>query len=475
MSVLSVVSHASILLVLGLTTVVYAGGCGKDRMEEDSRGNRGESGLHRFVVLDPGHFHAALVFKRPGYEGISQEVGIYAPVGEDFTDHMARVIPFNNRDDNPAVWSYRVYLGLDFMEAMLGEKFGDVVIISGRNNRKIDCILEGIEAGFNFLADKPLVIDPEKFALLDSVLSTADDKGLVAIDIMTERYEITSILQRLIVRHEPVFGTLTGGSPENPAVVKSSVHHLFKYVAGRPLKRPWWFFDTSIQGEGLVDITTHLVDLVFWILYPEQAIDYRKDIDMVSASHWPTVLSAEQFEKITGKTEFPPHLSLDDKGNLPYYCNGKINFRLKGVNVQVEVIWNFQAPEGTGDAHYSVMNGTRAHVLVLQGEEQNFLPEVYIKSAPGIDHAELGNALKTFITSLADGEYPGLSLVEEKDRWRINIPEKYRVGHEAHFGQVTDRFLEYLNGEPIPEWEKINLMSKYYVTTKALELCRREK
>ncbi|NVM00889.1 MAG: oxidoreductase, partial [Candidatus Helarchaeota archaeon] len=45
-------------------------------------------------------------------------------------------------------------------------------------------------------------------------------------------------------------------------------------------------------------------------------------------------------------------------------------------------------------------------------------------------------------------------------------------GHEAHFGQVTDAFLEYLGGKPMPHWEKANMLAKYYVTTRALEICR---
>ncbi len=55
---------------------------------------------------------------------------------------------------------------------------------------------------------------------------------------------------------------------------------------------------------------------------------------------------------------------------------------------------------------------------------------------------------------------------------QVNVPDKYRVGHEAHFGQVTDAFLEYLDGKPMPAWEKPNMLAKYYMTTKALELCR---
>jgi hypothetical protein len=65
-------------------------------------------------------------------------------------------------------------------------------------------------------------------------------------------------------------------------------------------------------------------------------------------------------------------------------------------------------------------------------------------------------------------------VVEEraKNRFKVEVPDSYRVGHEAHFGQVTDRFLEYLGGEPMPEWEKANMLAKYYVTTKALEMAR---
>ena len=112
-----------------------------------------------------------------------------------------------------------------------------------------------------------------------------------------------------------------------------------------------------------------------------------------------------------------------------------MNFRLKGVNCQAQVIWNYAAPEGTGDTHYSIIKGTRAHVLILQGKDQNFKAELYLKPAPGVERTQVENALKSFIASLGKDRYPGLSVVEEKDMWRIEIPQKYHVGHEAHFGQ----------------------------------------
>ena len=325
------------------------------------------------------------------------------------------------------------------------------------------------------LSDKPWLIDPQKFPLLEEALAVAEDNGLVAYDIMTERFEITTILQRMIAAHEPVFGKIIAGSPQDPAMIKKSVHHFYKKVAGKTLVRPWWYFDTSVQGEGLVDVTTHLVDIVFWILRPDQAIDYKKDIEMVSAEHWPTVITAEMFNRVTGKAEFPPQFALDANGNLDCFCNGRMNFRLGEVNVQVEVVWNYQAPEGTGDTHYSVLKGSRAHLLVLQGPEQGYRPQLYVAPAPGVQAAEVGRALKSFMAEVAGKSYPGVEAVEESGRWRIEIPGKYKVGHEAHFGQVADRFLEYLEGKPMPAWERPNMLAKYYLTTSALKLCRNQR
>jgi hypothetical protein len=38
---------------------------------------------------------------------------------------------------------------------------------------------------------------------------------------------------------------------------------------------------------------------------------------------------------------------------------GEMNYTIKGVHARVSVIWNFQAPEGAGDTHYSIMRGSK--------------------------------------------------------------------------------------------------------------------
>ena len=225
----------------------------------------------KLLTLDPGHFHAALVQKEM-YANVDRRVHVYAPLGPDLVAHLNRIIGFNSRSDRPTSWDLEVHTGADFLQRLLTERPGNVVVLSGRNRNKIDYILAAVNAGLHVLADKPWVIAPDALLKLETALNTADARGLIALDIMTERYEITSILQKELVNDPDTFGTLVSGTPEEPGVTMESVHFLLKMVAGVPLRRPAWFFDTTQQGEGLTDVGTHLVDLVAWMLYPGQSL-----------------------------------------------------------------------------------------------------------------------------------------------------------------------------------------------------------
>src|SRR5690606_17379446 len=123
----------------------------------------------------------------------------------------------------------------------------------------------------------------------------ARQNNLLLYDIMTERSEITTILQREFSLLKEVFGELEKGTPEEPAVTKESVHHFFKYVSGSILTRPPWFMDVSQQGEGLVDVTTHLVDLIQWECFPDQVINYMHDISVNDARRWSTDMTLSEF------------------------------------------------------------------------------------------------------------------------------------------------------------------------------------
>jgi hypothetical protein len=69
--------------------------------------------------------------------------------------------------------------------------------------------------------------------------------------------------------------------------------------------------------------------------------------------------------------------------------------------------------------------------------------------------------------------FPGLSIEDRTGEMRVIIPAKYRAGHEANFAELTGKFLGYVQQpETIPAWEKANMLAKYYVTTKGVELSR---
>ena len=118
-----------------------------------------------------------------------------------------------------------------------------------------------------------------------------------------------------LMKNENIFGKLVAGSKDEPAVTKVSVHHFSKVVSGSPLQRPVWFFDVEQQGEGLVDITTHLVDMVQWECFPEQVLS-PSDINIVDARRWPTFISGEEFKGVTGIDGYPDYLKKDLKDLL---------------------------------------------------------------------------------------------------------------------------------------------------------------
>jgi predicted dehydrogenase len=420
----------------------------------------------KLIVLDPGHFHAALV-QKDMYSWLSPNVAIYAPLGPELLDYLNRISQFNNRKENPASWQLDLHTGPDFFERMLREHPGNAVIITGRNRPKIERIRASIDAGLNVLADKPWIIHSADLPKLEQVLNTAEKRGLAAYDIMTERYEITSILQRELVNDKDIFGQLEHGSKEFPAVSAKSIHHLMKMVAGTPVRRPAWFFDIDEYGEGLADVGTHVVDLVQWTAFPVEQLDYKTDVQVLDGHHWPTVIAKADFASVTGEPDFTPALLPHVKnGKLEYLCNNSVDYAVKGVHVQLAILWNWEAPAGAGDIYEARFRGTRARVEIRQGEDQHWIPELYVVPLNNSGFT----ALRKKIEALQH-EYPGISLQESATEAHISIPDRYRVSHEAHFGQVTNKFFDYLKAPAtLPAWEKPNMLVKYLISTRGVEL-----
>jgi predicted dehydrogenase len=157
------------------------------------------------IVVDPGHFHAALAQKEM-YENVAETVHVYAPVGPDLVDYLTRIGRFNSRAAAPTGWRLEVHAGPDFAARMAREKAGDAAILAGRNHQKLGHLTAAVEAGIHVLADKPMIIRRSDLPALAGVLDEAARKELVVLDMMGGRQEITRALTRKLHDDPEIFG-----------------------------------------------------------------------------------------------------------------------------------------------------------------------------------------------------------------------------------------------------------------------------
>jgi predicted dehydrogenase len=426
----------------------------------------------RLITLAPGHFHAALVQKRMT-PGVHRRGYVYGPLDRDTAAHLDRIASFNTRPDDPTEWEVDLRAGPDWLDRFLREQPGNTVVLSGRNRPKIDLMQLAVGNGLHVLADKPWIVEFSDFAKLEQLLRDAELREVLTWDVMTERHEVTNRLQGELVRDADIFGRWRAGTPDYPALVVESVHHLKKTVAGRPLARPWWWFDPGISGEAMADVGTHLADLALGLVCPDQPTDYQADVQLLDADRWPLVLSEEQFRELTALPGYPVELALRVvNGQLYYAGNNTVTFALRGVHVKLTTTWEYEAPPGGGDTHNATAHGTKATVAVRQPAGAQ--PEVYVAAADPADHAELVERLQEKCASLR--EFRGLSVEDLVTEARVVVPDELRTGHESHFAAVMEEYVRYFNTpRAVAPWERPNTLTKYFITTKAVELARQKR
>ena len=420
---------------------------------------------HTLLILNPGHFHAGLTL-RSRDSRLADDVFVYAERGPDVENFIRMVESFNNRVTDPTRWKLHVYRGSDHLDRLRSERRGDIVVVSGKNDSKMASIEQLHESGFYVLGDKPWVIDNKNENLMHLVTATKP----LAMDIMTERHQIASRLQRALAQDAEVFGEFQQNDDE-PAIYFKSIHHLYKIVNNRPLIRPQWFFDTKVQGEGMNDVTTHLVDLAQWMTGDDTPFDYQRDVVLKGARQWPTAVPLDIYSKITGLETFPAAVrSHVSNGDLQYLCNAAIEYTLRRIPVQVESLWNLAIPEGGGDTHFGVLRGTRAQLVVDQGQDTGFRTRLTVR--PVRNGRAYEQAVATTVGTL-QAEFPGTGYEAEGDVYRIQIPDALRTGHETHFAEVLDEFLVYIESGEWPRQLGPDLVAKYTLLLRARELSHR--
>lgn len=398
----------------------------------------------RLAVLDPGHFHAALPL-RSADPRLDATVQVHAPDGPELARFLALVERFNRRAQAPTAWRLQVHRSADPLASLLAAPDVDVVVLAGRNRGKLARIRALAAAGRHVLADKPWVVEPEDVAHFAAMQAAPAHWA----DLMTGRHDPWSQLFAALARDPAVAGE--PDASRGPVLELSSVHHLAKEVDGAPLIRPPWYFDVAVQGEGLIDVTTHQVDLAM------RVAGHRAGDGLVleRARRWSTAVPESDFRTITGAAAFPVGAPVRD-GALQLMANGELDFRCAGVPVRVRAEWHLRAPAGHGDAHGAVRRGRRADIVLEGGAAGTRLAVV--------PHGDAD--LRAAVAAAA----PGAEIVA--DDGRLLVTPARRSGHEEHFAELLSGFLDALP-RPQPAAERLAIAERYRLLAEALALARR--
>lgn len=408
--------------------------------------------MHTLAFLEPGHFHATLTL-REAHPAVSPEIVVYAAAGAGVDDFLALVDRFNRRAERPTRWRPRVRHSPDPLAALLDERPGDLVVLAGRNRGKARVIARLHAAGLHVLADKPWLVEPEDLAPIRASLAG----GPIAREMMTGRRDALGRLVKRLVDDPALFGGFRPGGPAEPAVEQESVHHFEKQVDGAPLRRPWWFFDARVQGSGAVDIPTHLVDQSQWLVGGA-----GRPLRLLAARGWSTRVPVETFTRVTGAAAVPPELEPAlDGGSLGVFCNAELTYALGDVTARVASRWETTTPPGGGDTSRVVLRGRAAEIQVEQTAATAFRRRVTVAARD--DVTRTGQALAD---ALAGAELPGVGARAVGDGlFELHVPPA--PGHEAHFAELLDELLGWIDAGHRPAGLAQDTLAKYTLLAEA--------
>ena len=334
------------------------------------------------------------------------------------------------------------------------------MILAGKNDRKMALARRLHDAGFHVLADKPWITSVAGLGDVRHVLSG----GARAMEMMTGRHAGTASVANRLVGERTIFGEFVAGA-DGPAISLTSVHHLEKVVNGAPLRRPAWYFDVRVQGDGLADIPTHLVDQAQRFA-ATHGVAVDRGLELVAARRWSTPVPRALFARVTGLADFPADLrAVVTDGVLAYAANAELSFRLGGIEARLATRWDLTEPAGGGDAHSATITGTESRVRIEQGPSTGFRRRLWVE--PRGSSARLAPALQRAVAAWQP-EYPGLEIVAGADGFEVRAPAGPGSAHEAQFALVLDEFLRAIDGGPWPDTRAAETLAKYELLARAL-------
>lgn len=220
----------------------------------------------------------------------------------------------------------------------------EIVGTSAVNSQKIDVIERCSEKGIHVIADKPIVVNKTDFKRLEKV--SKDDKiqiGLMlTMRFMPEVYTVKKIIE------EGIIGEVINIEILNP-------HCL------RPKSRPEWFFDKEKNGDLVVDLMVHSIDLFNWFT-EGSVVDYKGVIHKKILKERETFYDSASFF-VQGSSGISGYFRTDWHIPSTHWTWGDIRILCVGT-------------EGSLEARVSGDPVTREKAIVLyrEGEETKRIP-----------------------------------------------------------------------------------------------------
>ena len=133
-----------------------------------------------------------------------------------------------------------------------------------------------------------------------------------------------------------------------------------------------------------------------------------------------------------------------------------------------------RSPKGGGDTYSALIKGTKASVEIVQNKAENYIKQLYIEKYKATNGKEFETAISNTVAQLQK-TYPYVSSKRiSSNKYQIVVPVESRKGHEDYFGYVAQKYFSFLVNRDMPEWEVLNMLAKYYITTTALEMAKKE-
>ena len=148
----------------------------------------------------------------------------------------------------------------------------------------------------------------------------------------------------------------------------------------------------------------------------------------------------EVFRESTGDAAFPDDLTeMVEDGNLHLACNGRVDYRMRGVHVRQHCEWGLREAPGGGDVHGFTARGEKAVLTIRNDPETGFRPR---KGLRRHDNQDIEPALGKWRAT-----FPGFEARPGDEGYLLSLPSRAEVAHEVQFPGMLDQFLDLVEAE----------------------------